>query len=606
MNNNTENNSVIAEKPFPLTLYDEYKNSSAFKDGITNSDISQTVIQSFDGLGIEKYEDFNSDTFWKQIAFCQAHYKDNPQRKDHSVKTVCSFYRWLVRKYSEFDFFAGSSSLTTELLMRPALVKNINLGAYFTTFSRTEDLGDKSLIYFIIRNFDRYSTCLKKVDGFVINTKVVETPVYRQLINKYVQNAASIAEATMGGYVNYVCEAVHLLERLKAEEGYPNPDPLNFTTAEAVLIRHFYENWPKKISLPTLNNRIGAVRRFFQWCKSSNLATFDDTFFDYFSQFEEPNKYHGHAIPDNDLTKISDCFLEQCKNDPKFLPYYAIFLIQLETEFRVSQICSLTVDTLQPSVKADQFLLYSNTKTSNGRKLYQPICLSTKKILETVIEQTETLRTEAVQTAYTNYIFLKAGKTGDVTPIRAEQFLHEFQATCDLAGVKRYTSRNLRDTHMTKAFEFILKNGKSDLQMGLLSKHSHIDTTKSHYIEMELTKMLESTYQVVLNNRDINQQRNVLDTLPDDYAGNDTVVENGCGHCTSAACTIIGSAPCLICPNFITTVNHKQYFIKMIARIDELLSKETIPHRIEDLTLIKRLYVNWLREIYLHEEETEC
>lgn len=54
MNNNTENNSVIAEKPFPLTLYDEYKNSSAFKDGITNSDISQTVIQSFDGLGIEK------------------------------------------------------------------------------------------------------------------------------------------------------------------------------------------------------------------------------------------------------------------------------------------------------------------------------------------------------------------------------------------------------------------------------------------------------------------------------------------------------------------------------------------------------------------------
>ena len=144
MNNNTENNSVIAEKPFPLTLYDEYKNSSAFKDGITNSDISQTVIQSFDGLGIEKYEDFNSDTFWKQIAFCQAHYKDNPQRKDHSVKTVCSFYRWLVRKYSEFDFFAGSSSLTTELLMRPALVKNINLGAYFTTFSRTEDLGCKT------------------------------------------------------------------------------------------------------------------------------------------------------------------------------------------------------------------------------------------------------------------------------------------------------------------------------------------------------------------------------------------------------------------------------------------------------------------------------
>lgn len=175
---------------------------------------------------------------------------------------------------------------------------------------------------------------------------------------------------------------------------------------------------------------------------------------------------------------------------------------------------------------------------------------------------------------------------------------------CEIAGTQLYNSRNLRDTHMTKAFEYILRNGKSDLEMNLLSRHSRIDTTKSHYIEMELTKMLESTYKVTLGNRDINQQSQILDSLPQKFDGNDTLVENGCGHCIAKSCTMTGSLPCLICKDFVTTVDHKHYFIKMISNCDELLKKTTIRHEIEDINLIKTLYVNWLKNIYIKEEET--
>ena len=186
----------------------------------------------------------------------------------------------------------------------------------------------------------------------------------------------------------------------------------------------------------------------------------------------------------------------------------------METEFRVSQVCSLTTSALQPSLKNDQFYLYSNTKTSNGKKIQQPICASTKSILSKVTELTEPLRNNAVQEPSKNLIFLYTHSNGAITPMNVAHFRIEFRKVCSKAGVADYNSRHLRDTHMTKAFEFILKTGKSDLEMGLLSKHSVIDTTKLHYIEIELTKMLESIYQVTLGNRDVTQDSHILGQLP--------------------------------------------------------------------------------------------
>ena len=585
------------------TIYISFISCLAKKHHYFNGRIAYHFPLSIGSQIIKDYKDINSDTFWNQIRYYQNLYAENDDLKDRSIKTVCRFYRWLVSEHSDYDFFAGSSNLTTELMLNNVLVKNINRGAYFTTFTKNEDLGDKPLICFIIRNMDAYSTVLKKVDHFVLNTENVNTSFYRSLVISYIQNTPSVTEATLGIFTSCITNALHFVEELKRQPDYPNPSIYRFNTAEAVLIRNYWEKDLDHLNLATLNNRIGVARRFFQWCKTTDKLLFDDTFFDYLSQYEEPNMYHGEAIPDSDLRKITEAFKTACQENPLYLSYYAIFLIQVETEFRVSQVCSLKISALQPTMKEDQFLIYSNTKTTNGKKTLQPICLSTKKILETVIDETQVLRDESTSSIFAENIFLKKGSTGAVIPITSNIFRNVFQEICEKAGVRKYTSRNLRDTHMTKAFEFILKSGKIDLEMGLLSKHSHIDTTKSHYIEMELTKMLESTYEVILDSRDINQRAHVLSELPDTLKDNDSVVEGGCGHCKASMCAIQGSTPCLICSHFITTTAHKQYFIKMIDMVERRLKTATILHEIEDLNLMKKLYVNWLREIYIHEEE---
>lgn len=564
--------------------------------------ILNTFVISIGDTKLSSYKDINDTVFWMQIQYYKDIYQDDEVKKDIAIKNVCHFYRWLIKEYQEYNFFENSITLTNELIQNNALVMNINKNAYFTTYGIDEDLEDKPLICFILKNYNIHSTRVAKIAHTTFDTSKIEESYYRILANKYIQNLKSVSALTTTGYTHSACSCLHFIEQIKKQDYYPNPDLKYLNTQEAILIRNFVAN-NSEISLSSLNNNIGSIRRFLQWCKANGYIKFDEIFFDYLAQFEEPNDYHGKSIPDDDLKKISNEFIKLCKEDESYLVYYAIFIILLETEFRVSQVCSLTTSALQPSLKNDQFYLYSNTKTSNGKKIQQPICASTKSILSKVMELTESLRNNAVQESSKNLIFLYTKSNGAIIPITVAHFRIEFRKVCSKAGVADYNSKHLRDTHMTKAFEFILKTGKSDLEMGLLSKHSVIDTTKLHYIEIELTKMLESIYQVTLGNRDVTQNSHILEELPTELSNKDTEVECGCGHCGAATCNITGNMSCLMCKHFVTTPSHKQYFIKMIDNCDKLLSQTQIPHEREDIILIKTLFTSWLREICIVEEQ---
>lgn len=590
------------------TLFVEFLKDVTPSRHYENGNLDYDFMRSVTDLEINSLDDIDSSLFWHQIAFFKSYY-DDEKMKDNVIKNVCNFYRWLFDKYSEHEFLKNSTNLTYELLFCNEFITHIKNDAYFTTLTKAEDLGDKSRIVFIIRNLNTQSTIGVKNSHFALYTDKLESSFYRIIVNKYFQNAATPSMLVRAsGHTLYVIKTLHMIEQVKSFKNYPNSDLTNFNTDEAIMIRKFIIKSNPNSSLTTLNTTISIVKRFFRWAKQNGGLTFDTTFFDYFSQYEEPNQTTGNAIPDDDIEILNNTFIELCNEDSTYKLYYAIFLILIETEFRVSQVCNLTVSALQPSLKKDQFMLHTNTKTSHGRKVNQPICMSTKKILESIIEDTEPLRNKVLQESYKDHIFLYQTNhhINSINAIKRETFNSVFQKVCKKAGTKLYSAKNLRDTHMTKAFEFILRHGKTDLEMGLLSKHSRIDTTKNHYIEMELTKMLESTYQITLGNRDVTQKSRILDELPNELENSETLVENGCGHCMAKTCSMTGSLPCLICEDFVTTIKHKSYFIKMISNCDELLKKTTIRHEIEDINLIKTLYVNWLREIYIKEEEDDA
>ena len=167
----------------------------------------------------------------------------------------------------------------------------------------------------------------------------------------------------------------------------------------------------------------------------------------------------------------------------------AVFHLALQTEFRISQILHLTTDCIRSSFKPGEYVIHSAAKSSHGAKNDYVITEETYRLLMSTIDFTEPFRSRCSIEAYKDYIFLYPGRNGDIHHYNPTIFRDCLQKACsDLGFEITYNASSLRDTHMTKALEHIMRNEKSDLEMGLLSKHKHLDTTKNHYIELELEK----------------------------------------------------------------------------------------------------------------------
>ena len=282
---------------------------------------------------------------------------------------------------------------------------------------------------------------------------------------------------------------------------------------------------------------------------------------------------------------------------------FVIFHLAIQTEFRINQICHLQADCIKPTVKPNQFMIQTNSKTSHGRKNNYVISPLTYHLLMDIIEETEEIREQCSVEGLKNYIFLYNRKMVDGYIVFNDSvFTRTLGEACDAIGIERYTASNLRDTHMTKSLEHIMRNGKSDMEMAVLSKHKHLDTTKNHYIEMELEKMLESTYGITIGTELIETDSKIVDDIPEHLAGEENDVEDGCGKCSAETCVMTNALPCMACKHFITTTKHEVFFKKAIENVNRLIENTKNRHDKEDLVTIKELYVLYLKAIIKHKE----
>ena len=569
---------------------------------------SQEVAEVFEeSLGeyrheIKTIEGFTEKTFFEQANYYKKYFDGDRKRRDEGLKLVVNFYRWIVRTFPTYDFFANAFNLSDQLLFCITLSELLEQGYYFTTFNPTNIPHGKERICFLLRGLDGQSTRITKNDFSTLDFSALKSQFYRDLAIEFAVTSKSITVVTNSSIIGYVCDGMQALYEVKQTKGYPNKKLDYLTNQEAIFIRQYFDS--QDMSIPTKNNKIGAVRRFISYCVDKKVIKTDDLFFDYLSQYEEPNKNTAKTVSDDTLVAIHKELLRRADDNLFYKEMLVIFHLAIQTEFRINQICHLQVDCIKPTVKPNQFMIQSNSKTSYGRKNNYVISTQTYRLLMDIIEQTETIREESHLDSLKNYIFVYNGKTMTNTTLLFNNtaFTKTLQEICDSIGSPRCNAANLRDTHMTKSLEHIMRTGKSDLEMSVLSKHKHLDTTKNHYIEMELEKMLESTYGITIGTELIETDSKVIDEIPEHLAGEENDVEDGCGKCSAETCVMTNALPCMACKHFITTTKHEVFFKKAIENVNRLIETTKNRHDKEDLVTIKELYVLYLKAIIKHKE----
>lgn len=553
---------------------------------------------------IRTYTDFTDTTFWTQAEYFKANPDLTDKERNICLRLLTQFYRYLVNEHTDHHYFGNSLHLSEALLFSAAFVTQIEQGFYVVPFDQKADFHNRKRMIFLLRGYSSLSTKIKDDDFVSLDLSAIKSDFYRNELFKYYVSMPSATVVTGAGQMGYMRDALAMLEDVKAQIDYPNPDQKYMNNQEALLIRSFYSD--ESVKLATRNNKIGAIRRFLMWEHDENKAiSFDDMFFDYLIQYEEPSKTHGKSIPDEDLGKISAWLATQASTSHKMDLTYAALHLALETEFRINQICHLKVNCIKPSAKSHEYIVQTYHKTGRGRLDSFVISELTYRHLMRIIENTEPYREKCTRRDLSEYIFLYDSTMNTVALMDNTNFRHWFQQACTALNLPKYTSQNIRDTHMTKSFEYVLKHGKSDLVMAALSKHKYLDTTKSHYIEQKLNDMLEATYGIIIGDLDhcCSPSKHIIEKIPENVDRDENVVENGCGNCKSAQCTMRNALPCLICDNFITTIKHEPVFRRAIEAVDKLIRNSGTKHDKDDLTTIKLLLVMYLKAIYQKKQE---
>lgn len=551
---------------------------------------------------ITRPEDFGGATLSRQLEYYSAEYAGDDWALRRAVGLLQDFYRFLIRTYPEHDFFPGPGAMCESLIMDERLHRIAKEGFAAASYSPGMDMGAAERVVLVFRGYEGLTPRVRHEEYRFVDLSAVGCELYRAEIWRYwlstPRNPLVQGEPELGP----IRRAMSALWQAKQQDGYPNPDPSLLTNQEALMLRELMSS---EGSLSYRNAKLGAVRRFLRWCRddAGSALSFDELFFDYLVQFEEPAKTGGESLSEDELRRLVALMREKAADSLDYKLCLVILQLVVETEFRVSQICSLQVDSVRPSVKPGTYDVYSTTKTSGGTKRSQPITETTYRRLMDAIACTEELREQCAGSKTGRYIFLYMGEHAPRV-MYTQKFSAAIKDCCRELGLDRaYSAENLRDTHMTLALEHILRSGGGDAEYLVLSGHRHVDTAKSSYIELAIQNMLEATCGIVIEGCGaVAPSEHIVGELPAEMRGPGRAVEGGCGSCSAESCTATGPLPCLACRHFVTTPAHEPFFLRAIEAVDALIEMGGSRHDIEDLQTVKTLNALYLKEIYLLRE----
>ena len=246
---------------------------------------------------IRTYTDFTDTTFWAQAEYYKLHPDLTDKERNICLRLLTQFYRYLVNEHTDHHYFGNSLHLSEALLFSRAFITQIEQGFYVVPFDQNADYHNRKRMIFLLRGYSSLSTKIKDDDFMSLDFSVIKSDFYRNELFKYYVSIPSATVVTLAGQMGYMRDALAMLEDVKAQRNYPNPDPKYMNNQEALLIRSYYSD--ESVKLATRNNKIGSIRRFLMWERDENKAiSFDDMFFDYLIQYEEPSKTHGKTIPE--------------------------------------------------------------------------------------------------------------------------------------------------------------------------------------------------------------------------------------------------------------------------------------------------------------------
>lgn len=555
----------------------------------------RTVCKEFDqslkGYFVESILDLNFDTYRAQI-----HYFNQYKQNDYPA-TITAFYLYIYQNYNQEIFKQNNVDIDPLLLQRPFFTSELLNGFEVILYNPVEVFPETDKWLFCYSGMNDSNITITTTSSVALDYTKIKCSKYRNWVKHYVwNNTSGIYTKThqISQFISFFNYIYDLKLGRELSIYTKRTKDLDLSINEIIAYKNYILN--KYDNNRTRMRYIYSARNILNHVADYELERLEKGLF-YHLSFTLDNRYDNTAaITDKDLNKLASLMKTNAEESIEYALYYSVFYIALETEFRSSQILVLTTDCVHETLKPNEFVIKSKTKVSANQVVEQTITVYVKKHIHEMIKITNDYRMNCVNEELKQYIFLlPSNKKGTYKILGSEKFNSYFKNCCRILGIKEYTLSNLRDTHMTKAEEFIIRNSLSEMEQGILSGHKSTNTDTKHYIDTQIKTLLESVHGIIIGNTTIDGK--IVKEISKEIATKENSVSNECGYCGCSSCNIFSYLDCMMCKDFITTIDRIPYFEELIKTINKKIQNATIKHDKEDFVNIKLLLINYLKEL---------
>lgn len=596
--------------------YQEKKSNSSYVDYLQKfvehfeDSLANTVIKP------KKYEDFKFSIFKVQYNFYKINFDNNS-----IFFLLKSFYIFIIETFELNGYkksFFNESNVDKIYFYRTNFMNLFDKGYNLVYLNKLDSLPihDKWLLN--PNGYEELSTAIYSTEYIPLNFERVKNLEMRNELKEWffysncnLENLRHML-ISLFNYFEFV-EVDEIKEfpiNLYKVEDNINYNPI-FSENNILLYRGYIS---QKLSQHSINSIVKSLNSFLKFLKNKNY-NLNPKIFSYLT-CEPIRNIKSKVIIEEDLVKITNKLKELKLNGDLIDNLMWIFFnILITTNFRPSEITNLRRDCIVEAMKTGEYIITSqnndkvkmNTKTSYGKTIEVNPSEHTLRSIKEAIKLTENFIDQATDEVK-KYIFIFKNRKGLVEPIKLYRFYKIFKKITndlDLVGAP-YNLYDCRHTYMTTLFEEAMKEG--NLKKALIaSGHKNIATTIKYYIKPEVKSYLEAFHKVKIGNVEIQGTivQNLNDAnikIPNDIK--EITVKQGCGYCVGN-CSINENIDCLICRNFIVTLDRLPFFQESISKIDKVIQNEIIQHEKEHLVSIKKLYVGYITAIHSFMGEKE-
>lgn len=445
-----------------------------------------------DSVENQQSESLTFELFQHQTRY----YKENV--KNYKViRHLINFYRYLMQ--NELAMFSDITE--KRFLNRRGLSQELYNGFDIIFYQPLESIpqSDKWIISYNEQQCTNEGITSSMT--YRIDFSVIQNSKYKYALKHFIWNQESSIN-------NKIHQRKYILNFLKFCEDYQSTKVAEISEAGhkenkiSLGLIIGYKNYilQKYSNGRTIISHIYSTRGFLKHVKENKLLKIDKGY-DYYLTYTRDTTYNNsQPIPKQHMDMLFDVLKKESDRSVINMLYMSVFYLLSVTELRISNVLALRKNCIK-TIGVDEHVILTETKTSNKEIIEIPIMLEVKEQISAISNVTEQYRKESQNERTNKYLFLTKGSlTNQYSVLSIQQFNKYLKKTCVELGLPKYTSSNLRDTHMTNIENFIIEKNYSELYQNTLSGHKSSNVDKQHYVKTDEKEALAAVQNIRIGN----------------------------------------------------------------------------------------------------------